>query len=58
MMSVLLTGAALIRERDRGTAEHLLICTRFGYSGVMWNEPLVRGIICRFVTLTSAAHAG
>ena len=33
MISVLLTGAALIRERERGTAEHLLTCTRFGCSG-------------------------
>ena len=32
MMSVLLTGAALIRERERETAEHLLTCTRFGCS--------------------------
>jgi ABC-2 type transport system permease protein len=45
MISVLLTGAALIRERERGTAEHLLICTCFGGSGVMSNDPLVRGII-------------
>jgi ABC-2 type transport system permease protein len=25
MLSVLLTGSALIRERERGTAEHLLV---------------------------------
>ena len=33
MISVLLTGAALIRERERETAEHLLTCTRFECSG-------------------------
>ena len=45
MISVLLAGAALIRERERATAEHLLICTRFECSGLMSNEPLVHGII-------------
>jgi ABC-2 type transport system permease protein len=33
MRSVLLTDAALIREREREIAEHLLTCTRFGCSG-------------------------
>ena len=47
-MSVLLTGAALVRERERETAEHLLICTRFGCSGLMLNDPLVSGYLTLF----------
>ena len=59
MLSVLLTGAALIRERERGTVEHLLVMpvTPFEImTSKVWSMGLVV-LVASAVSLTSSCRA-
>jgi ABC-2 type transport system permease protein len=49
MLAVILTGAALIRERERGTVEHLLVMPVVPPE-IMWSKIIANGLIILLAT--------
>jgi ABC-2 type transport system permease protein len=52
MLAVILTGAALIRERERGTVEHLLVMPVVPPE-IMWSKIIANGLVILIATEAS-----